>query len=43
MALRQHRASFRNPPKTSEEYLDPLEEQVLSSFSQAVRQYAAEL
>jgi hypothetical protein len=43
MAMRQHRASLRNPPKTSEEYLDTLEEQGLSRFSQAVRQYAAEL
>jgi predicted nucleic acid-binding protein len=43
MAMRQHRASLRNPPKTVEEYLVTLEEQGLSSFSQAVRHYAAEL
>ena len=43
MAMRQHRASLRNPPKTSEEYLDTLEEQGLSRFSRAVRQYAADL
>ena len=43
MAMRQHRASLRNPPKTAEEYLVTLEEQGLSSFSQAVRHYAAEL
>ena len=43
MAMRQHRASLRNPPKTVEEYLATLEEQGLSRFSQAVRHYAAEL
>ena len=43
MAMRQHRASLKNPPKTVEEYLVTLEEQGLSSFSQAVRHYAAEL
>ena len=43
MAMRQHRASLRNPPKTVEEYLVTLEEQGLSRFSQAVRHYAAEL
>jgi predicted nucleic acid-binding protein len=43
MAMRQHRASLKNPPKTVEEYLVTLEEQGLSRFSQAVRHYAAEL
>ena len=43
MAMRQHRASLRNPPKTVEEYLVTLEEQRLSRFSQAVRHYAVEL
>ena len=43
MAMRQHRASLRNPPKTVEEYLVTLEEQGLSRFSQAVRHYAVEL
>jgi predicted nucleic acid-binding protein len=43
MAMRQHRASLKNPPKTVEEYLATLEEQGLSRFSQAVRHYAAEL
>jgi len=42
-AMRQHRASLKNPPKTVEEYLVTLEEQGLSRFSQAVRHYAAEL
>ena len=42
-AMRQHRASLKNPPKTVEEYLVILEEQGLSRFSQAVRHYAAEL
>jgi predicted nucleic acid-binding protein len=43
MAMRQHRASLRNPPKTVDEYLATLEEQGLTRFSQAVRHYAAEL
>jgi len=43
MAMRQHRASLRNPTKTVDEYLATLNEQGLSRFSQAVRQYAAEL
>ena len=43
MAMRQHRASLRNPPKTVEEVLVTLEEQGLNRFSQAVRCYAAEL
>ena len=42
-AMRQHRASLKNPPKTVEEYLATLEEQGLSRFSQAVRHYVAEL
>ena len=43
MAMRQHRASLRNPPKSVEQYLVTLEEQGLSRFSQAVQHYAAEL
>ncbi|MDM7954488.1 MAG: PIN domain-containing protein [Cyanobium sp. CZS 25K] len=43
MAMRQHRASLKNPPKTVKEYLDTLEEQGLGGFSQAVRHYAAEI
>jgi len=43
LAMRQHRASLRNPPKTVDEYLATLEEQGLTRFSQAVRHYAAEL
>jgi predicted nucleic acid-binding protein len=43
MAMRQHRTSLRNPPKTVEEYLVTLEEQGLSRFSQAVQHYAVEL
>ena len=43
LAMRQHRASLRNPPKTVDEYLVTLKEQGLSRFSQAVRHYAAEL
>jgi predicted nucleic acid-binding protein len=43
LAMRQHRASLRNPPKTVEECLATMEEQGLSSFSQAVGHYAAEL
>ena len=43
MAMRQHRARLKNPPKTVEEYLTTLEEQGLSRFSQAVRHYAAAL
>ena len=43
MAMRQHRASLRNPPKSVEQYLVTLEEQGLSKFSEAVRHYAAEL
>jgi hypothetical protein len=42
-AMRQHRASLRNSPKTVEEVLATLEEQGLSRFSQAVRHYPAEL
>jgi len=42
MAMRQHRASLRNPPKSVEQYLVTLEEQGLSKFSEAVRHYAAE-
>jgi hypothetical protein len=43
MAMRQHRASLKNPPKTVKEYLATLEEQGLGGFSQAVRHYAAEI
>ena len=43
MAMRQHRASLKNPPKAVEEYLVTLEEQGLNRFSHAVRHYAAEL
>ncbi len=43
MAMRQHRASLRNPTKTVDEYLTTLNEQGLSRFTQAVRHYAAEL
>lgn len=43
MAMRQHRTSLRNPPKTVEEYLVTLEEQGLSRFAQAVQHYAVEL
>jgi predicted nucleic acid-binding protein len=43
MAIRQHRASLKNPPKTVKEYLATLEEQGLGGFSQAVRHYAAEV
>jgi hypothetical protein len=43
LAMRQHRACLRNPPKTVEEYLATMEEQGLCRFSQAVRHYAAEL
>ena len=43
MAMRQHRTSLRNPPKTVEEYLVTLKEQGLSRFSQAVQHYAVEL
>jgi hypothetical protein len=42
-AMRHHRASLKNPPKTLEEYLGTLKEQGLSRFSQAVRHCAAEL
>ena len=42
-AMRQHRASLKNPPKTVEKYLLTLEEQGLSRFSKAMRHYAAEL
>jgi predicted nucleic acid-binding protein len=41
MAMRQHRASLKNPAKTVEEYLATLEEQGLGGFSQAVRHYDA--
>jgi hypothetical protein len=42
MAMRQHRASLKNPPQTVGAYLATLEEQGLSEFSQAMRPYAAE-
>jgi predicted nucleic acid-binding protein len=42
-AMRQHRASLKNPPKTVEEYLATLEEQGLSRFAQGVRPYISEL
>jgi hypothetical protein len=42
-AMRQHRASLSNPPKTVGEYLGTLEAQGLNGFSQAVRPYATEL
>ena len=42
-AMRQHRASLTNPPKTVGEYLGTLEAQGLNGFSQAVRPYATEL
>lgn len=42
-AMRQHRASLKNPPKTVEEYLATLEEQALTRFVQAVRPYSSEL
>lgn len=42
-AMRQHRASLKNPPKTVDEYLTTLGEQGLSRFAQAVEHYAAEL
>ena len=42
-AMRQQRASLRNPTKTVREYLATLESQGLSGFSQAVRHYAVEL
>lgn len=42
-AMRQHRSSLKNPPKTVEEYLDTLEEQGLNKFSETVRHSAAEL
>ncbi len=41
MAIRQHRASLKNPPKTVKEYLVTLEEQGLGGFSHAVQHYAA--
>jgi len=43
MAMRQHRASLKNPPKTVDDYLTTLGEQGLSRFSQAVRYFVAEL
>lgn len=43
MAMRQHRSSLKNPPKTAEEYLVTLAEQGLAGFSQTVRHYAAEI
>jgi hypothetical protein len=43
MAMRQHRASLKNPPKTVMENLDTLEAQGLGGFSQAMRHYAAEI
>ena len=43
IAMRQHRASLKNPPKTVEEYLVTLKEPGLSQFSQAVRHYTVEL
>ena len=42
-AMRQHRASLKNPHKTIEEYLVTLEAQGLRGFSQAVRHFSAEL
>ena len=42
-AMRQHRASLKNPPKSVEEYLATLEEQGLTRFVQAVRPYSSEL
>jgi hypothetical protein len=42
-AMRLHRSSLKNPPKTVEEYLATLEEQGLSGFSKAVRHYTAVL
>ena len=41
--MRQQRASLRNLTKTVREYLATLDRQGLSSFTQAVRHYAAEL
>ena len=43
MAMRQHRASLRNPAKSVGEYLATLGEQGLHRFAHAVRHYAAEL
>jgi hypothetical protein len=43
LAMRQHRASLKNPTKTVAEYLATLENQGLSCFSQAVEHYAAEI
>ncbi|MFM1899740.1 MAG: hypothetical protein RLZZ216_316 [Cyanobacteriota bacterium] len=43
MAMRLHRSSLKNPPKTVEEYLATLKEQGLSGFSKAVGHYTAVL
>ena len=42
MAMRQHRASLKNPAKTVEEYLATLEELGLGGFTQALQHEAAE-
>jgi hypothetical protein len=42
-AIRQHRSSLKNPPKTVDEYLKTLKLQGLPEFSQAVLNYAPEL
>jgi predicted nucleic acid-binding protein len=42
-AMRLHRASLKNPPKTVEEYLATMAEQGLSRFFQAVRYCIAEI
>jgi hypothetical protein len=42
-AMRHHRTSLKNPPKTVEEYLETLEEQGLGELSQVVRGYTPEL
>jgi predicted nucleic acid-binding protein len=42
-AIRLHRASLKNPPKTVEEYLATMAEQGLGKFSQAVRYCIAEI
>ena len=41
--MRAHRASLKNPPITTEEYLVTLEEQGLSRDTQAIRPYISEL
>jgi hypothetical protein len=42
-AIRQHRSSLKNPPKTVDEYLKTLKLQGLPEFSQAVLDYSPEL